>query len=90
MALQGSLILNGADYASFNLFGVGVFMDFLGQGFYRNNLSCMANAGDGPIVPGKYWIVDRQKGNWLSQKRVEFKDSANEYSACSGSLYALT
>lgn len=50
----------------------------------------MANAGDGPIAPGKYWIVDRQKGNWLSQKRVEFKDSVNEYSACSGSLYALT
>lgn len=72
MALQGSLILNGADYAPFNLFGVGVFMAFSGQGFCRNNPSCMANAGDGPIAPGKYWIVDRQKGNWLSQKRVEF------------------
>jgi len=78
MALQGSLILNGADYAPFNLFGVGVFMAFSGQGFCRNNLSCMANAGDGPIPSGKYWIVDRQEGNWLSQKRVELKDSANK------------
>ncbi len=78
MALQGSLILNGADYAPFNLFGVGVFMAFSGQGFCRNNLSCMANAGDVPIPSGKYWIVDRQEGNWLSQKRVELKDSANK------------
>lgn len=27
MALQGKLILNGADYSPFNLYGVGVFMD---------------------------------------------------------------
>jgi Protein of unknown function (DUF2778) len=26
MALQGKLILNGADYAPFNLYGVGTFM----------------------------------------------------------------
>ena len=78
MALQGSLILNGADYAPFNLFGVGVFMAFSGKGLCRNAISCMANAGYGPIPPGKYWIVDRQEGNWFSQKRLEFKDSTNK------------
>lgn len=30
MALQGKLILNGADYAPFNLYGVGVFMAIQG------------------------------------------------------------
>jgi len=79
MALQGSLILNGADYAPFNLFGVGVFMAFSGQGFCRNNLSCMANAGDGPIPSGKYWIVDRQEGNWLSQNALNSKTRLIKY-----------
>ncbi|EPG8553132.1 DUF2778 domain-containing protein, partial [Klebsiella pneumoniae] len=31
MALQGKLILNGADYAPFNLYGVGVFMAHSGR-----------------------------------------------------------
>ncbi len=37
MALQGTLILNGADYAPFNLYGVGVFMAHSGKGICRNN-----------------------------------------------------
>ena len=36
MALQGKMILNGADYTPFNLYGVGVFMAFSGNGVYRN------------------------------------------------------
>jgi len=31
MALHGKMILNGADYAPFNLYGVGVFMAFSGK-----------------------------------------------------------
>ncbi len=32
MALHGKLILNGADYVPFNLYGVGVFMAHSGLG----------------------------------------------------------
>ena len=46
MALHGKLILNGADYAPFNLYGVGVFMAFSGNGIYRNKGACGAVKGD--------------------------------------------
>lgn len=59
MALQGTLILNEADYAPFNLYGVGVFMAHSGQGAYRNNGACGSRPNLGPLPPGKYWIVDR-------------------------------
>lgn len=42
MALNGTLILNGADYVPFNLYGVGVFMAFSGKGVYMNNAACGA------------------------------------------------
>ena len=77
MALQGKLILNGADYAPFNLYGVGVFMAFSGKGIYRNKGGCGAVPSDGPLPPGKYWIVDRQEGNWFSQKKKEIHDEVN-------------
>lgn len=59
MALHGKLVLNGADYAPFNLYGVSVFMAFSGNGIYRNKGACGAVKGDGPLPPGKYWIVER-------------------------------
>lgn len=74
MALQGKLILNGADYAPFELYGVGVFMAHSGQGAYRNNGACGAIPNDGPLPPGRYWIVDRHEGNWFSQKKLEIYD----------------
>lgn len=77
MALQGTLILNGADYAPLNFYGVGVFMAFSGNGIYRNNAACRAVPYDGPLPPGRYWIVDRREGNWFSQKGMEIKDAAN-------------
>jgi hypothetical protein len=54
MALQGKLILNGADYAPFNLYGVGVFMAHSGRGVYRNKAACSAVVKDGPLPPGNY------------------------------------
>ncbi|MBM6636212.1 DUF2778 domain-containing protein [Leclercia adecarboxylata] len=75
MALQGKLILNGADYVPFNLYGVGVFMAHSGKGTCRNNGGCRNIPDNGPIPPGKYWIVDRKEGNWLSQKKLEIIDS---------------
>lgn len=71
MALHGKLILNGADYAPFNLYGVGVFMAFSGKGVYRNKGACGAIPSDGPLPPGKYWIVERGAGglgSWAKAK----------------------
>ncbi len=53
MALQGKMILNGADYAPFDLYGVGVFMAHSGLGASRNNASCGHVANTGPIPLGK-------------------------------------
>ncbi len=71
MALHGKLILNGADYVPFNLYGVGVFMAFSGNGIYRNKGACSAIPNDGPLPPGKYWIVERGMGgpgSWIKAK----------------------
>lgn len=79
MALQGRLLLNNADYSPFNLYGVGVFMAFSGNGVYRNHGGCRAIPDNGPIPPGKYWIIDRKEGNWFSQKKLEIHDMANKF-----------
>ncbi|WP_404653960.1 DUF2778 domain-containing protein [Raoultella terrigena] len=78
MALQGTLILNGADYAPFNLYGVGVFMAFSGNGVYRNKVACGAVKGDGPLPPGKYWIVDRGAGGFFSGLKAKGQDTWNK------------
>ncbi|MEX0561757.1 DUF2778 domain-containing protein [Raoultella terrigena] len=78
MALQGTLILNGADYAPFNLYGVGVFMAFSGNGVYRNKGACGAVKGDGPLPPGKYWIVDRGAGRFFSGLKAKGQDTWNK------------
>jgi len=76
MALQGKLILNGADYSPFELYGVGVFMAHSGRGEYRNHSACGSIPKAGPLPLGKYWIIDRLEGNWFAQKRLEIKDMA--------------
>jgi hypothetical protein len=79
MALHGQLILNDADYAPFNLYGVGVFMAFSGNGIYRNKGACGAVKGSGPIPPGKYWIVDRGSGGFISGIKASIEDTWNKY-----------
>ncbi|MCU6205526.1 DUF2778 domain-containing protein [Enterobacter cloacae] len=78
MALKGTMLLNGADYAPFNLHGVGVFMAHSGQGIYRNNGLCGAVKGAGPIPPGKYWIVDRGTGGFISGLKAKLQDQWNK------------
>lgn len=78
MALQGTLILNGADYAPFNLYGVGVFMAFSGNSVYRNKGACGAVKGDGSLPPGKYWIVDRGAGGFFSGLKAKGQDTWNK------------
>ena len=81
MALQGKLVLNGAYYAPFNLFSVGVFMAFSGNGIYRNKAACRTVKGDGPLPPGKYWIVDRPGGGLKSQINASARDMYNHYAS---------
>ncbi len=78
MALQGKLILNGADYAPFNLYGVGVFMAHSGKGIYRNKGGCGAVPDNGPIPPGKYWIVERGSGGLGSWAKAKAQDLFNK------------
>lgn len=78
MALHGKLVLNGADYAPFNLYGVGVFMAFSGNGIYRNKGACGAIKTNGPLPPGKYWIVDRGAGGFFSKKKAQIQDIWNQ------------
>ncbi|WP_061708507.1 DUF2778 domain-containing protein [Pseudenterobacter timonensis] len=78
MALNGTLILNGADYAPFNLYGVGVFMAHSGQGAFRNNGACGGVKDSGPIPPGKYWIVDRGTGGFISSLKAKAQDQWNK------------
>ena len=78
MALKGTMMLNGADYAPFNLHGVGVFMAHSGQGVYRNNGFCGAVKGSGPIPLGKYWIVDRGTRGFFSGFKAKVQDQWNK------------
>lgn len=78
MAINGTMTLNGADYAPFNLYGVGIFMAHSGQGAYRNQGACGAIQGAGPIPPGKYWIVDRGSGGFLSSIKAHVQDQWNK------------
>lgn len=75
MDLKGTMLLNGADYAPFNLHGVGVFKAHSGQGIYRNNGFCGAVKGS---PPGKYWIVDRGTGGFFSDLKAKVQDRWNQ------------
>lgn len=85
--------MNGADYAPFNLYGVGVFMAFSGNGIYRNKGACGAIKGDGPLPPGKYWIVERGSGGFFSKGKPKFRTHGTKFvmeqplGVMNGSLY---
>lgn len=78
MALRGRFLLNNADYSPFSLDGVGTFLAFSGNGIYRNKGACSAVKGDGPLPPGKYWIVERGSGGYFSQKKAQMQDTWNK------------
>ncbi len=78
MALQGKFIINDADFSPLTLYGVGTFMAFSGNGAYRNRGGCAGIPDNGPIPVGKYWIVNRGEGGFLSKKITAAKDFYNE------------
>ncbi len=79
MALHGKMILNGADYATFNIYGVGVFMAHSGDRIYRNNGACRAITNDGPLPRCKYWIVERGSCGLASKARAKALDLFNRF-----------
>lgn len=79
MALQGTFILNNADYSPLTLYGVGTFLAFSGNGVYKNRGGCAIIPNEGPIPPGKYWIVDRPDGGGFgSWAQAVVKDTFNK------------
>ena len=83
MALNGKLLLNGADIAPLSFPGVGTFMAFSGNGSYKNRGGCGkfsgAAAGDGPLPEGRYWIVSRGDGGSISKGIAYVKDTYNKF-----------
>lgn len=70
MALNGKFILNGADISPLIFPGVGTFMAFSGSGAYLNHPGCSMYPSQGPVPPGRYWIVDRPQGRLISYSRL--------------------
>lgn len=67
MPLIGKFEINNADYSPLTFYGIGTFLAFSGDGIYKNRGGCGAVPDNGPIPPGKYWIVDRPTGNWKNR-----------------------
>ena len=79
MPLQGRFTLNDADYSPLMFYGVGTFMAFSGRGAYKNRGGCAIIPNEGPIPPGKYWIVDRPSGGGFgSWAHAVVKDTFNK------------
>lgn len=74
MPFHGRFIINNAESSSLAIYGVGSFMAFSGNGIYRNRGGCFAIPDNGPLPPGKYWIVDRPGGGFLSRVYTLAKD----------------
>ncbi|APZ06581.1 hypothetical protein BWI95_16775 [Kosakonia cowanii JCM 10956 = DSM 18146] len=78
MALHGTFVLNGADYAPLTFSGIGTFMAFSGSGSNRNQAGCTNVPTVGPLPVGKYWIVDREQGGIFSRSLAASKDLYNK------------
>lgn len=78
MALNGTFVLNGADFAPLFFPGVGTFSAFSGSGSNRNRAGCSNVPTVGPLPVGKYWIVDREQGGAFSQGLAAAKDLYNK------------
>ncbi|MGD8203289.1 DUF2778 domain-containing protein [Pantoea sp. FN0305] len=79
MPLHGKFVINDADYAPLTIYGVGTFMAWSGNDIYRNKGGCVAIPDNGPLPPGKYWIVVRASGGPGSIAKALIKDTANGF-----------
>lgn len=53
-------------------------MAFSGNGIYKNKGRCRAVKGDGPLPPGRYWIVERGSGGLISGLKADGMDLWNK------------
>lgn len=85
MALNGKMLLNGADVSPLSFPGVGTFMAFSGNGAYKNRGGCGKysgkKAGDGPLPEGRYWIVSRGSGGKISKAIAWVKDIYHQHAS---------
>lgn len=77
MAFQGKFVVNNKPLSPLSILGVGTFMAFSGDDFYRNRGGCTAVRDKGPIPAGKYWIVARPTGGIRTQAQNLVKDAWN-------------
>ncbi|MEX5384188.1 DUF2778 domain-containing protein [Cronobacter muytjensii] len=77
MALFGKFTINNADFSPLLIYGVGTFMTFSGDSTYRNRGGCVALPDKGPLLPGRYLIVDRPQGGAGSRIRTQVIDAWN-------------
>ncbi|GLR07287.1 DUF2778 domain-containing protein [Mixta theicola] len=53
-------------------------MAFSGNGIYQNHSGCAMIPDNGPIPPGKYWIVNRGSGGTLSRAYAAILSKVNQ------------
>ncbi len=75
MAINGKFILTGTLFSPLILPGVGHFMAFSGNEFYRNRPACAAILDNGPLPLGRYYIVKRPTNGWRTLARTLPKES---------------
>ena len=68
---QCSYHLNDKPLSDFVVAG-NRFPAFSGLGGSVNKRAAACHVGVGPIPPGQYWILDREKGGLMSQARARF------------------
>jgi hypothetical protein len=77
MAIQGKFVIDNAPLSPLDMFGVGSFLAFSGDGIYRNRGGCTKRVDEGPIPAGRYWIVDRPTGGVGSRAWTWVKDAGS-------------
>lgn len=78
-------LYQGGSVAKLYCAGVGIFPVFSGLAPLTNRMGC-ADLKNGPIPPGKYWIVDRPKGGIRSKLKQLEKElrTGNDYDSWFG------
>lgn len=74
MPIPGKFVINNQEMSTLTMFGVGSFPAYSGNKKSRNRVSDVAVPMQGPIPPGKYYIVDRPTGGWKGVIRTDLHD----------------
>ncbi|WDD93303.1 DUF2778 domain-containing protein [Burkholderia sp. FERM BP-3421] len=72
--------LNGASLSTLQCPGIGAFAAFSGMPQDRNKPEAVSHLDNGPLPPGRYYVVDRQSGGrmgWLYDFAREYGYGTN-------------